>query len=118
MTARSDSFEEYLSRKQREHGEKWNPNLLAPQFVPHFHGNRIRVRTTYDDGTTFERTGRVSVTTGWMPVFLLVHRSNAYGSWDTLAAEDEVVAVQGRGRKYVDVTGKSPTMVAFFARQS
>jgi hypothetical protein len=75
----------------------------AAQFLPYFQSpTRIRVRTTYGDGSTFVRTGRVSRSTGWAPSLLLVHRSNSLGSWDLLGADDEIIAVWN-GRQYVDL---------------
>ena len=64
---------------------------------------RVRVETTWDDGETYIRTGRISVTTGWRPAFLLVHRSSDTGSSDVLGPRDRVTHVQ-HGRTYVPVS--------------
>lgn len=94
------TYTDYLTRAQRSHGEKFDSSSLAPQFITWFNtGQRIKVRTTYSSGETYIRTGIVGVTTGWRPAFILMHRSNAFGSSDVLDARDEVIAVQ-RGRKY------------------
>lgn len=93
-------YTDYTQRGRLQHGERFTEIDLAQQFIQWFNtGQRIKVRTTYPSGETFERTGTVGVTTGWKPTFLLMHRSNAHGSWDTLGAKDEVIAVQ-HGRKY------------------
>jgi hypothetical protein len=61
------------------------------------------VVTEYSNGKTFTRTGTISRTAGWQPTLMLMHRSNAHGSWDTLGPKDRVVAVQ-YGRRYVPVS--------------
>jgi hypothetical protein len=75
------------------HGEKFSTYSLASKFLKFFNGPRIEVRTTYDDGSTYVRRGRVSITTGWAPVFILVHRRNARSSSDILKETDEIVRV-------------------------
>lgn len=97
----SREFDEFVERKRREHGEKFDPSELYEKFRKYFHTDRrVKIRAYYpDSGETYTRTGRVSVTTGWKPAFLLMHRSNAHGSSDLLTERDEVVAVQV-GRKY------------------
>jgi hypothetical protein len=92
-------FEEFLSRKAREHGPRFDPSDLHPQFVPYFEsGERVRVATLGE-----ELTGTIGVTTGWKPGFLLMRRKSDTGSVYVLRAEDRVLAVQ-RGRKYEEVT--------------
>lgn len=94
------AYQQYLDRARHQHGDRFDGSDLYPQFRPFFQGPRVRVRTTYDNGETYERTGRVSVTTGWRPAFILIHRSSDHGSSDLLGERDRVVAVQ-RGRQYV-----------------
>lgn len=97
------SYREFLTRQVNKYGARFSTASLAPQFIPYYEsGVRIKVRTTYPSGEEFVRTGTVGVTTGWEPVFLLMHRSNASGSWDTLGSGDEIIAVQ-QGRKYVEL---------------
>lgn len=88
---------------KRRHGQQFDPaDLLAAAHVAEFCGTdvRVRVRTEYPGGEVYERTGRVSLTTGWRPAFLLMHRAGAVGSSDVLGPRDQIVAVQ-RGRVYV-----------------
>lgn len=83
------SYTEYVARKQSELGERFDVSKLAPQFVPYYEsGQRIEVRSSW--GT---RRGRVGVTTGWRPAFLLMARRNCIGSSDVLNARDVVVRV-------------------------
>ena len=94
------TYQDFITRAQREHGDRFDPLSLAPQFIPYLNsGQRIKVRTG-----DHVRTGTVGVTSGWVPVFLLMHRSSDSGSWDTLGPEDEIVAVQ-HGRKYIPLKG-------------
>lgn len=98
------TYEQYLARKRAQYGSKFDPSELAPQFVPYFGkgGPRIRVRRTYANGETRERTGTVGVTTGWRPAFLLMHRSTDHGSSDVLGRDDVIVAVK-YGSKYLPI---------------
>lgn len=75
------------------HGDKFTEAGLASQFRPYCHGPRIEVKTTYSDGTTHTRRGRVSITTGYAPVFLLLPRRDSRSSSDILHADDEIVRV-------------------------
>jgi hypothetical protein len=75
-------------------GEKFDPSDLAPQFVEYFEsGERIKVETDHGEWRNI-RTGTISVTTGWRPAFLLIHRRNSDGSSDVLGARDRVTHVQ------------------------
>jgi hypothetical protein len=51
------------------------------------------VRTTYGDDSAYVRRGRVAITTGWLPVFILLHRQGDSGSSDILKDTDEIVRV-------------------------
>lgn len=87
-------YDQYVSRKIAEYGDRFDAGDLAPNFVRWFNeGARIRVRTD-----NYVRTGTVGVTTGWRPTFILMHRSSDHGSWDVLSTSDAVIAVQRGGR--------------------
>lgn len=72
--------------------EAVHPSILAAYES----GARVEVTSTYEDGETFTRRGRVSVTTERKPAFLLVHRTSDSGSWDVLFPGDVVVKVVAR----------------------
>lgn len=98
-------FDAYLKRKQAAHGSKFDPSMLAAQFMPYYHtGERIKVRL---DGMERELTGTVGVTTGWKPVFLLMRTARSLGSPYTLSDRDRITAVK-RGRKYVPLSMPAP----------
>lgn len=102
------TIEQYIARKKREF-PSFDPSALAPQFWPYFGTDtRIRVERTHDSVPLEEccrtRTGRVGITTGWRPVFLLIHRSSDHGSSYMLGRDDKIVAVQNRpGGPYLQV---------------
>lgn len=98
-------FDDYVSRKQQEHGDKFDASELWQKFWKYYGSDtRVKIRAYYpDSGESYTRTGRVSATTGWKPAFLLMHRSSDRGSSDVLSERDEVVAVQRGGRKYVTI---------------
>lgn len=80
-------YDDFIARKNVEYGDKFSAGLLAPKFVAAFnHGERI----TVDIGGERKR-GRVSVTTGWLPVFILILRKSDHGSMWTLSDKDTIV---------------------------
>lgn len=96
-------FADWRRQAQAKHGDRLSTSDLAVGFIYYFeNGDRIKVRTTYPSGEVYERSGTVGITTGWRPVFLLMHRSNAHGSSDVLNAKDQIIAVK-RGRQYIAV---------------
>ena len=69
-------FTEYLARKRREYGDKFDPSDLAPQFIDYFNnGARIEVDMGYE-----VKRGRIGVTMGWKPAFLLMLTTRSIGS--------------------------------------
>lgn len=86
-----ETFAAFLERKRAEHGAKFDPSDLAPAFIQYFESQeRIEV---VNKGFGYRRRGRVGVTSGWKPAFLLIHRVSDWGSSDVLGAGDEVVKV-------------------------
>lgn len=99
------SYENYVRRLSITHGDKFNDDKLVAKFRPFFHGQRIRVQTTYGtgpDAEVYTRTGTVFGTSGWHPSLMLVHRSSDSGSSDLLRDTDVITHVQN-GRTYVPV---------------
>ncbi len=80
-------FDDFIRRKKAEHGSKFDPSALAPEFIPFYNnGVRIRVQTM-----GMIKTGTVGVTTGWKPVFLLMQRRTSISSWITLSKKDKIL---------------------------
>ena len=73
---------------------------LDPQLLVAYHQQvRVRVR---DTNSGHLRNGRVTRSTGWKPVLLLMYRDNQKGSSDVLGPNDRVVAIQRNG-SYIPV---------------
>ena len=95
-----------IRRGQIQYGDKYDtpdfdsadPSIQAAYDTD----RRVIVETEYSDGVVWRRAGIVSSTMGWRPSFLLMHRSSNSGSWDTLGANDRVVAYKD-GRDYRDI---------------
>lgn len=82
-------FQETLARKKKEHGEKFDPQDLAVQFIPYFENEkRIEVDFGYE-----KKRGTVGITTGWKPGFLLMLTKRSMGSSYTLRSTDKIVRI-------------------------
>jgi len=89
---------------------RWGAEFTEPDTTReqrgHFRGDRIEVTTTYDNGETFVRRGRLSITSGWAPSLMLIHRRNTCGSWDLLDKNDKITATIGpRGERHATYAG-------------
>jgi hypothetical protein len=81
-------FQSYITRKEKEFGDKFDPSDLALHFVKYYEsGERIEIKTAYGE----VKRGRIGITTGWKPVFLLMSRRNTIGSSETLSRHDKVL---------------------------
>lgn len=86
-----------IERRKAEFQDHFSDVGLSKQFIQYYeNGKRIKVR--FPDGRT--ECGTVGVTTGWVPCFLLMHRSTDTGSSTVLADMDKIVGVQV-SKKYV-----------------
>lgn len=105
-----------LTHSHRIHGERFDPSDLeaaAEAVRKHYgSGTRVILRTTYDDGSTHTRAGRVGMTTGWRPAFLLMSSTRAIGSSDVIGPEKgeqsrtEVVGVKREGERHYTHRGE------------
>ena len=102
-------FEKYEERARRRHGDKFDSSKMyeADSYArQYFNSERVIVETTYRDGVTWRRAGRVSATTGWRPALMLMSTVRSVGSSDLLGENDKVVAVK-TDRGYRDLrTGR------------
>lgn len=90
-------FGEYIARKEKEYGESFDPSDLAAQFIPYYENqSRIEVEFKHGDSSWTER-GRVGVTTGWKPAFLLMKRASDRSSSTILHGNDKIVRVIQHG---------------------
>ena len=93
-------YEEYTAGKRRQYGAKFSPANLHAHLIEYFN-TQVRVRVRFAHGE--ELTGRIGVTSGWVPAFLLMRRNSDRGSVHVLGAGDRVVAIFGGRRGYVPV---------------
>jgi len=94
-------WEAYLLYKQAQFGKRFDASELSGQFVPYFKTNyRIKVKMRWGDVLT----GRVGVTSGWKPVFLLMRRRSDLGSSIVLTDKEKIIGTKHDGdRKYTEV---------------
>lgn len=82
-------YDDYIKRAKAKHGDKFDGSNLNPAFIPYYNnGNRIEVDFGYEN-----KRGRIGVTTGWRPVFLLMLTTRSIGSSYTIGMDDKVVKV-------------------------
>jgi len=91
----TNKYQEYIERKQKEYGAKFNSCDLAPQFIRYYENRqRVIVKTHY--GETIR--GYVGITTGWKPCFILLKNVRSIGSSETLSDKDEIVGTVNKYR--------------------
>jgi len=83
-----NSYKEYIDRKNAEYGIKFNAIDLAKKFIPYYE-NQERIKVKFSSGDI--KSGRVGVTTGWKPVFILMLTSRSHGSSWILRDNDMVL---------------------------
>jgi hypothetical protein len=84
------NYESVISHRKLIYSKKFSDQSLAKKFIPFFEsGQRIEVDFGY--GTI--KRGTVGITTGWIPQFILLLRSNSLGSSYTLSNKDKITKV-------------------------
>jgi hypothetical protein len=76
-----------MERQKTKYGSRFDASDLASKFIPYFNSQE---RITVDFGFEVKR-GRIGVTTGWKPAFLLMLRRNSMGSIWLLHNSDKIV---------------------------
>lgn len=99
-------------RLQRRWGARLDLGSIAEQFIPFFHGPRIRV-----DVGGHEVTGRVGLTTGWKPALLLMRRADSIGSEWVLDFTNTLTGVQIGGRYLPPGDARVVSMFAAYRAQ-
>lgn len=85
-----NNYKAYIKRKELEYGDKFDPSNLPSHLVPYYESNaRIEIKTSYGE----IKRGRVGVTTGWRPSFLLMPRIDSRGSSELLDHSTQVIKV-------------------------
>ena len=90
------NFEDYCIRGRAKHGDKFIPptGLELIDAYNKAPALRVKVRTTYPSGESFERWGYVALTTGWKPSFMLMRRRGQIGSSDLLDERDDIISTR------------------------
>lgn len=84
------NYQEFLERKKREYGTLFDPSYLNPDFIKYFESQeRIEVKFSWGE----IRRGRVGITGGWKPIFILLLTKRSLGSSWTIRNEDQFVKV-------------------------
>ena len=103
-----ENFKDYLARKAyqcpRQLDHEFDPSNLAAQFIEYFESQeRIEVEFVDPAGQVYETLrGRIGVTTGWKPLFILLQQRNSTGSPWTLNDRDRVVKVIPERRSHAN----------------
>ena len=83
------NYNEFLERKKKEYGDKFNPSNLNPNFIQ-FYNNGARIEVDFGYET---KRGTIGVTTGWKPCFLLMLTKRSTGSSYTISDKDKILRV-------------------------
>lgn len=101
----NDIIKDILAEKRKKFGNKADISDLAEKFAEYWiTGERIKVKFVYGE----VKSGKVGITTGWKPVFILMLTSRSRGSSYTLAKEDKIIAIGKPGKtlwKYEEIGG-------------
>ena len=84
------SFKQYINRKQRKYGEEFDDSDLSKQFVEYYENER-RIEVDFGNGEI--KRGRIGISTGWKPIFLLMLKSNSTGSCYTLTDKCKILRI-------------------------
>lgn len=107
----SDALDSLYARARARWGHLFDDVDLrnAPSLIRSLYGTdaRVIVETTYPNGATWRVAGRIGVTSGFRPAFMLLARSDSSGSSSLIGsteAEDgttnRVVAVRAEDGRY------------------
>ena len=84
------NYKDYISKKYNEYGEQFDESCLAQKFIPYFEsGERIEVKFSHGE----VKRGRIGITTGWKPSFLLMLRRSDHGSSHLLTLNDKILSI-------------------------
>ena len=83
------NYQSYLDSKKQQYGEKFDSSNLNPAFIPYYE-NQKRIEVDFGDDKI---RGRIGVTTGWKPCFLLMRTTRSIGSSWTIGKTAKIVKV-------------------------
>lgn len=92
-------YQKAVLNLQRRWGDKFvEPEASNQQKI--WFGD-MRVEVVSPSGYT--RRGTISITTGWQPSLMLIHRRGSSGSWDLLHENDIIVAAITKRSQRIEV---------------
>lgn len=85
-------YKEYLDKKKKEYGDKFDASDLNADFIHAFEcGERVEVQFKNEAGEVYEtKRGTIGITTGWKPCFLLMLTKRSHGSSWTISKKDVI----------------------------
>jgi len=87
-----DKFEAYCERKTAEYGARFVRPSGSPELVAAFNdGGRYEVDVYGPGDVRWIKRGRIGITTGWEPAFLLMSTRRSLGSSLTLDARSVIL---------------------------
>ncbi len=93
------SYLQTINNRKAEFGDKFSDVALSKQFIKYYENGK-RIKVLFPDGSY--EYGSVGMTTGWIPCFLLIHKSTDLGSSTVLSDKDKIIAVKV-GKGYLSV---------------
>jgi hypothetical protein len=83
-----NTYDNYLEMEQDEYGNKFNASELSKKFIP-FYENQERIKVKFSSGDI--KSGRIGITTGWKPSFMLMLTTRSLGSSWLLNNKDKII---------------------------
>lgn len=80
-------YSDLINRAKAQHGEQFDDSNINKDFIRHYESN-ARIEVEYYGEVI---RGRIGVTTGWKPCFLLMRRKSDHGSSYTIPADESAV---------------------------
>ena len=81
------TYQGYIDKKRNEFGDKFDDSELNKEFIPYYENQE---RITVDFGYEQKR-GRIGITTGCRPCFLLMLTKRSMGSSYTIGKNDKLI---------------------------
>lgn len=87
------NYESWIRSKKVQYGKKFSDKGLNKDFIPYFENQkRIEVGFYTKEGKQYEiKRGRIGVTTGWHPCFLLMLTTRSLGSSYCIGLNDKII---------------------------
>lgn len=103
------NYEAYVAAKRLEYGDRFDVSELDHRFAPLLGtSTRVRVKSRYGE----IEAGRIGVTTGWKPAFLLMPTVRSTGSSRILGPDDQIIGVKYPGTKNYRALHPGESLVA------